>query len=292
MEKRARLAARIEMLTELRDLVGVLRAMAANHLHEAQNALGGIRRYVGIVEEAIVAAGTLLPREIRAAGPALVADREALIVVASEHGFAGAFNERLIDAARDRLTGDRKLGVIGRRGAVLARDAGLPVEWSFPMATHIDGVISTTRRIADELADVATAVILFARYTGGGRFDVEERRILPLDPILLAGAQDENPPLHHLLPLLLVERLAGEYLFAEISRAVMESMASENGARLRVMESASRSIESKVETLTRQDRYLRQEEITTELLDVVTGAEAVAGPRQLGCRYPSLWATI
>jgi F-type H+-transporting ATPase subunit gamma len=73
----------------------------------------------------------------------------------------------------------------------------------------------------------------------------------------------------------LLQRLASEYLFAELTRAVMESLASENGARLRVMEAADRNTGDKLEGLRRSENALRQEAITSELLDVVTGSEAI-----------------
>ncbi|MEJ2238903.1 MAG: F0F1 ATP synthase subunit gamma, partial [Gemmatimonadales bacterium] len=117
----------------------------------------------------------------------------------------------------------------------------------------------------------------FGRYTGTGSYKIETRRILPLDPSLLETPDHQPSPLHHLPPAALVEQLAREYLFAEICRAIMESMVTENAVRLRVMESAADGIDDKVGKLTDQERSLRQQEITTELVDVVTGAAAVLG---------------
>ena len=66
-----------------------------------------------------------------------------------------------------------------------------------------------------------------------------------------------------------------EYLFAEIAHSLMESFASENSARLAAMDSASRNIDDKLEVLERDARVAWQEETTSDMLDVVTGAEAV-----------------
>jgi F-type H+-transporting ATPase subunit gamma len=276
MEHRARLQARIKSLGELREVVGMMRALASNHLHEAQQALAGIRGYVEVVEKALVQAGSLFPRGVMAAAND---GDEVLIVVTSEHGFAGAFNDTLMEAAQQALKPHQALGVIGRRGALLAQERNMPLAWSFAMATHVAGVQGVTRRVADHLEGVRTADILYAVHTGGGSFKVTQQSILPLAPALLSGnGNGTAPPLHHLPPEILVERLAGEYLFAEINRAVMESMASENGVRLMVMESANHSTERKLEDLQRQDQRVRQEEITTELLDVVVGANALSDP--------------
>ena len=84
-----------------------------------------------------------------------------------------------------------------------------------------------------------------------------------------------GPPLHHLPAEVLLRQLASEYLFAEVTRAVMEALASENGARLRVMETADSNIDGKLATLRRDEHVLRQQSITSELIDVVTGSQAV-----------------
>ena len=275
MEQLPRLKARITSLEELRDLIRALRAMAASHVQEAQGALAGIRRYAEVVERGIAENASLL-RSRRA--PESVADigRRILLVVCSEHGFTGAFNDRLIERAKAELRPNVKLGIIGRRGAVLAEETGLAVEWSIAMATHIGGVPIVARRVADRLGDIAAARIVFASYKSGGQYDIKARDILPLDPNLLKASDGEGPPLHQLDPFVLLRRLSNEYLFAEITRAIMESLASENGARLQVMSAADRNIGDRLEGLGRQFHHLRQEAITAELLDVVTGAEAVS----------------
>jgi F-type H+-transporting ATPase subunit gamma len=276
VEQLPRLAARIESLEELRDLIRALRALAASRVQEAQGALQGIRAQVAIVEEAIAEGACLLPGD---GGGAAAHDAGVLLVVCSEHGFVGGFNDRLLDRAEAERDGARDpghaLAVIGRRGGQAAEERGLDVAWCVPMATHVDGVLGVTRRVADRLAGVSRARVIYGAYRRGGQFEITAADILPLDPALLARAAGRSPPLHHLAPDLLLRRLAEEYLFAEITRAAMESLASENGARLRVMEAANHNIADKLDDLRRREHSLRQEVITEELLDVVTGAEAI-----------------
>ncbi len=276
MEALPRLQARISSLHELRDLIRALRALAASHVQEAQATLPGIRRYVEVVEDAIAEGATLLPRaSALAVSDEQPLDAAALIVVCSEHGFAGAFNERLLDRAEAERNAGQHLIVIGRRGVVLAEERGLEIAWTCPMATHTGGVLGVTRSVAERLSAFSAVDIVFGSYRRGGNFEPEIKRILPLDPALLVQSERRSPPLHHLAPAVLLERLASEYLFGEITRAVMESLASENGARLRVMESADQNVGDKLHDLRREERSLRQEAITSELLDVVTGSEAI-----------------
>ena len=98
MEQLPCLQARIANLKELRDLMRALRALAASHVQEAQAALPGIRRYVQVVEDAI-AEGAVLLREAPGPPPA-PAGEAVLITVCSEYGFAGPFNERLLEYVR------------------------------------------------------------------------------------------------------------------------------------------------------------------------------------------------
>ncbi|MDH3595531.1 MAG: F0F1 ATP synthase subunit gamma [Rhodospirillales bacterium] len=275
MEQLPRLQARISSLHELRDLFRALRALAASHVQEAQSALAGIRRYVEVVEDAIAEGAALLPETDGLGFSSEPSDARVLIVVCSEHGFAGAFNERLLDRAAAERKAGQKLMIIGRRGTILAAERGLDVDRSFPMATRVGGVLAVTRQVAEYLAAISAADVVFGSYRRGGSFETEARSILPLDPALLVGSERRSPPLHHLTPDALLQRLASEYLFAEITRAVTESLASENGARLRVMETADHSIGDKLEDLRRRENVLRQEAITSELLDVVTGSEAI-----------------
>jgi len=276
MEDLPRLKARIASLHELRDLMRALRALAAAHVQEAQEALRGIRRYAEVVEEAIAEATKVMAAaDRRGGGEAAPTGADMLVVVCSEHGFADAFNDRLLDRTEAELRSGRRLGIVGRRGALLAEERGLDTEWEVAMPTHAGGVPAAARQIGEQLRPAVAAGIVFASYRKGGGYEVEARRVLPLDPALFISSRGRGPALHHLAPADLLERLAGEYLFAEITRALTESLASENGARLRAMEAADHNIGDKLESLARREHALRQEAITTELLDVVTGSEAV-----------------
>jgi F-type H+-transporting ATPase subunit gamma len=276
MEQLPRLQARISSLQEMQDLVRALRALAASHVQEAQSALSGIRGYVEVLEDAIAEAATLLSEADRLAASSESSGASVLIVVCSEHGFVGAFNKRLLDRAESERKEEQGLVTIGQRGTMLAAERGLEVDRSFSMATHVGGALSVARRVAEYLANASRADVVFGGYRKGGNFQTEARRILPLDPASLVR-KNLIPPLRHLAPDALLQRLADEYLFGEITRAVMESLASENGARLRAMEAANHNIGDKLDGFRRKEHTLRQEAITSELIDIVTGSEAILG---------------
>jgi F-type H+-transporting ATPase subunit gamma len=276
MEKLARLKARIESLVELQDLMRAMRAFAASQVKEAQRALDGIRQYATIIEDAIVDGAALLPAGMNV--PPAAAAPDTLILICSEHGFVGGLNEQLVTRVVDRLRPGQQLAVVGRRGLELADEHGLDVAWDEPMATHIGGVVKLARRVSARLAGVAGAELVCATYQYGGHYEIEARRIVPLDPSLLQRVGTRAPPLHHLPAEALLVRLADEYLLAELARALMEAFASENGARLRVMEAGDRNVGQRLEQLGSKALTLRQQAITAELLELMTGVEALAGP--------------
>lgn len=274
MEQLPRLQARLANLRELRELIRALRGLAAAHLQEAQGSLDGLRRYTATVAHAIRAVASMdVPGDADGAGPAPAAG--ALLVVCSEHGFVGALNERLLDLAAERRAAGQRLVILGRRGAHLAEERGLSVDAQLAMATHPGGILRVAREVAGALADAATIDAVYAEYRRGASFAPRHRRIMPLDPALLHDGTAAAPPVTHLPPSELLPALAGEYLVAEITHALTESLTSESAARLSAMDLADHNIGNRLDDLTRQERHLRQESITSELLDVVTGAEAL-----------------
>ena len=281
MERLARLKSRVASLNDLRDLMSAMRALAATQVQAAQNTLNGIREYTGVIEDAIAAGVGLLPAEGWLNQPA-PASGDMLILICSEHGFVGGFNDQLLSAAALLMAPDRQLAIIGQRGVDLASEHQLEPLWQEPMATHIGGVLGVARRVAGRRPGVHRAELVYAGYRRGGRYEVETRRVLPLDPTLLQRRQDRAPPLHHLPAEQLLVRLADEYLLAELTRALMESFASENGARLRVMEAADRNIDQRRTRLDGEIHSLRQASITAELLELMTGAEASSSGLESG----------
>ncbi|MEJ1995882.1 MAG: F0F1 ATP synthase subunit gamma [Limibacillus sp.] len=278
MEPLARLQAHIGNLKDLREVIGALRGLAATHVQEGQAALPGIRSYVATVEDAIAEAAALGPASGREQVDPNGPGKGALLLISSEHGFVGGFNERLLERASDALSPDKALFVVGTRGATLASERGLEVQQSFEMATRVAGVLAMSRQVATALSGFEAAEVIFARYRLGGGFDVSQQTILPLDPSLMSGSRLRSPPLHHLDRLLLLRRLAEEYLLAEITRCMVENMTSENGARLRATETADRNIEDRLRQLKTNEQALRQASVTDELLELVTAAESLQSP--------------
>lgn len=272
MEQLVRIEARLKSLSELGDLVGALRSMAASRVREAQEALDGTRAFRAVVERAIgeiapIAAWPEMPetKERQAAG--------LLLLITAQNGFAGGFNERLADAAMAERRPEERLIVVGRRGEISLLERGATPDQAYAMTSRAAGVTQLARRVSRRLVGLSSARILHAHHTGSAGHEPQVRQVLP--PSRPDRASGQDVPLHHLPADRLMEALASEFLFAEVADALMDSLASENAARLRTMDAASRNIDDKFERLQRDAHVARQEEMTAEMLDVVTGAEAI-----------------
>jgi F-type H+-transporting ATPase subunit gamma len=269
MVELARIEAHLESLGQLGELVGALRSMAASRAREAQEALVGTRAYCDIIDRAVAGLGSDHPEKT----PHDRVERRALLVITSENGFVGGFNTRLMDAAlRARAAGDT-LAIIGRRGQILAAERHIGADVTFAMTSRAAGITQLSRRIAARLTDFSHVRILFAASRPGAAFDLRTVQALPLPQ----REPDDTgyPPLTHVGPATLRDRFASEHLFAAIADALMEGLASENGARLHTMNAASRNIDDRLERLRREERAARQEQTTSDMLEVIVGSEAV-----------------
>jgi len=269
-------------LDELADVIGAMRGLAAARGKEAQEARRGVERHAEIVRAALVACMHLAFPEVMPSVEAKKGPR-LFVVLASEHGFAGAFNDHVLDRAASELASpEDRILVLGARGASLAEERKLPLAGSLHMATHAGGVLEVARRAADEVyacvarREFVEVHVVHGASTVAASFEVEVRRLLPIHfPDKPIERTKGPPPLANLEPSRLLDKLADELVFAELMRAAMASFAAENAARLSAMAAAHENVEEKLATLGIEARERRQDEITSEMLDVVTGAVAM-----------------
>ncbi len=221
--------------------------------------------------------------------------REPLIgVVAfgSDHGLCGRFNEDLAEHIRAGLAkfpayGHRILAVGVRLAAVL-ESMGLIPEQTFYTPAAATGIVSTLRQMLPMLehwrnAGVEWLLLCQQRPQAGMRPTPRVLALLPLNPAAFQSLQPwpgRSLPGHCGDRATLLTTLLSEWLFIAFFRACAESLASEHTSRLLAMQNAERNIEDKLTALHALYHQQRQEAITTELLDVIVGFEALAAPLQ------------
>jgi F-type H+-transporting ATPase subunit gamma len=274
-ERLADITRRIQGVHQLNAVVGAMRAIAATRAQQSRSQLAGIRAYSETIALAIAQALRLMsngatPGRHRNA-------RRGLILFCAEQGFAGAFSERVLDAAGNDAA-NAAVFLIGSRGARIATERGLRIAWHAPMASHVDGVKLLAVRLADALYDAVPdgglqeIEMIFPTWIGGEGLAVERHSLLPLDPARFVALPRGDAPLITLPAGELVERLADEYVYAALCDAAMRAFAAENEARIAAMARARRNIDTMLETLTARERQVRQDEITAEVVELASGA--------------------
>lgn len=275
---------RLGRVDALRDVVHLMRSLAVTHLRRAETRLSGVRLYVRTVSRALRAVAVEVPAQARAdlapAGP------DAVVVITSQQGMCGRYNEVLIERLRahlDHLGGDARAIVIGDRGLSLARMHGLRIAYHAPGPTSPSGIDRSVRRVAHEIQlvherqQLGRLWLLHAIHQSVGRFRDRLYQLLPLQ--LEHFAEDDGPvaqpPRRYLPAEELLTKLVGEFYFIALCRGLTEALAAENSMRLHAMEAARTSIDETRAELEQLWRSVRQEEITSELLEVLAGAEAL-----------------
>jgi F-type H+-transporting ATPase subunit gamma len=284
-ERLADVAAQIQNVRQLDSVVTAMRGIAASRAQKGRSLLAAIGAYADAVSRAIGTAMSLQPADAAAsvAPPSRGAAR-ALVIFGAEQGFAGAFSERVFDAVADSLDGATLL-LVGTRAGTVASERRIEPAWKAPMATRVDAIPSLANRLAEALyAKVAGGVgrvdLAFARWRAGSGIAIDRHSVLPFDYRRFARPPAAVPPLTTLTPDVLLERLAAEYVYAQLCEAAMCSFEAENEARMDAMTAARSNIEDKLAALGQRQRHLRQEEITTEIVELASGA-AAAGTRGL-----------
>ncbi len=277
-QRLAEILAQINSVHQLDAVVSAMRGIAASHAVQSRGLLPGIHAHAAVISAAIGEALTLLP-SIELAAPTGKARNTALMLFCAEQGFAGGFSERVLDAA-GKAAGDQPVFLIGTRGRGIAAERGIRPVWSAPMPTQVGAIPAFANRISDALYErvssegVTDAEIVFSQ-SEPGRISVVRRTLLPVDVGSFAHRNLHQPPLITLAPEILLERLAAEYVFVQICEAAMSAFAAENEARIVAMSAAKVNVDRTLDALRRRERQVRQEETTTEVVELAAGTEAV-----------------
>ncbi|GBD41154.1 ATP synthase gamma chain [bacterium HR39] len=266
MSELPRIEARLRALSQVREVIRAMRGLASARLRGAERVLAATARYREIVAES--------HRRLRGVVDAPAGDGPpAVLVITAEHGFVGAFSRQIAERVRARPGPAAQPFVVGRRGAARLEELGLRPRLVLPQAPHPTGVVAAAREVVWALGRPARLRLLYPRPVAGG-FDLAEERVPEEAPAPTPRAGVTAPRTH--LPLAaLDEALAEELVRAAVIHALAAAFAAETAMRLRTCEQAGRNIDRRAEELVHLRHRLRQETITTELLDVVTGAEAL-----------------
>jgi F-type H+-transporting ATPase subunit gamma len=276
---------RITTVRKTQQITRAMRMVAGAKLRRAQTAIEAGRPY------AVAMRATLqeVARSQKDAEHPLLRPHESvraaeILVVTSDRGLCGAFNANVIKqaqaavAARSGLsltlsTAGRKANeFFRRRGATLGADYPQQGWVTYGQAVQIAKRVSQ-RYVAGEVDEV---VLVYSEFASALRQIPREVRLLPFTPAgETEGAAEALPFQIEPSPQKLLEVLVPKAVETEIFRALLENQAGEHAARMAAMESATRNTEELIESLTLKYNRARQAAITKELVEIVSGAEAL-----------------
>lgn len=276
-ERLADITARIEGIRQLGAVVNAMRGIAAARAQQARNQLTAVDGYTLIIAHAIGSAVSLLPSDRQES--AARSTRRGLVLFCAEQGFAGAFSERILDAAGADLIA-AELFLVGTRGATAAAERNVAPRWKSAAPSHSLGIPKLADAIAEALyARIATGEIgaldaIFSHWQPGEGAHIERRRLFPLDTTAFARPAGRNAPLLDLAPEMLLSDLTADYLHAQLCHAALHAFAAENEARMEAMASARHQIERQLASLQATQRTVRQQDITAEIIELAAGETA------------------
>ncbi|MFY9587552.1 MAG: F0F1 ATP synthase subunit gamma [Actinomycetota bacterium] len=277
----------------IQSTIKITRAMelvAASRIVKAQNRLVQARPYAQRIQQAIreLAGITEVEHEFPLLKPRDEIRSTGLLVITSDRGLAGAYNSNVIrvgtgilrDAEKEGR--NRRLHIVGRKGLSFFRFRG------YELASQTTGISDTPRfqdaealgeRLVKEFidGDVDEVRIAYTDFRSAGSQVATSTRILPIAREEVEATKGEINPLYEFEPepAEILSLLLPRYVNTVIFACMLESSASEHAARRRAMKAATDSGEDLIKVYTRIANRERQAEITSEIMEVVGGAEAL-----------------
>lgn len=287
------LSASIRTTEGIQAVVRTMKSLSAASIHQYERAANAIAKYSDTVDQGLqVVLHDRQAQPRRAQPDAGNAGRAAVIVIGSDRGLCGRFNDRIASFASARLqtaedadAAKPLLGVLGIRAVARLSTEGHEADNIIALPGSAGGLAKTAQEVITYIDRLnrtkgVTQIDLIhnSRSAGPGRAPVA-RRLMPVATDYL-NALARKPWPSRRLPMFrmdtgaLLEWLLREHIFVAVYRSLAESLASEHAARLASMQNAEHNIGDRQEELQASYRQKRQESITEELLDLIIGFEA------------------
>jgi F-type H+-transporting ATPase subunit gamma len=283
---------RIRSIESTKKITRAMELIAASRIIRAQQRVEASRPYARYLTEVL--------RNLAAAGgnvtshpllqPASDAQTVGFIVVAADRGLAGGYNANVLRAAERAIQEEQRAGrdyrliVSGRKAESFFRFKRYRIEAAFRGFSE-QPTYENARTIAAEVlsrfeaGEVGRVELVYTQFLSVGSQRVVTRRFIPVPVETLTEGADEGMRAGYEFeptPEAILARLLPSYVEARLFDALLEAAASEHAARQRAMKSATDNASTLITNLTRVMNRARQESITTEIMEIVGGAEALA----------------
>lgn len=279
---------RIRSVKNTQQITSAMKMVAASKLRRAQQKVIASRPYSSLLREMLAGLLDSLPEGSAVLQHPLLARREekriSLLLISGDKGLCGAFNSNVFRAAESFLSkkagAELDLALIGRRGRDYYKRTNRQVtgEWVDLFSKPIE--FAAAKKIAGQLIERYTREEVDAVYLLYNEFkSVLSQKVLlaPLLPIRPAGGNEgaRQEYIYEQAPETIFRDLLPRYIEVSVYHAMLESAAAEHASRMTAMDAATRNAGEMIEKLTLHLNRVRQASITNDLIEVISGAQAL-----------------
>lgn len=276
---------RIGSAKNIKQITRAMQFVAASKLRRAQESTLAARPYREKLDEVIADLAAVLDGEehpLLASRDLAAPHNRLIVIITSDRGLAGALNTNTIRHVAREITehpGDLKVATVGRKGRDAMRRSRVPI------AAHFEGfgdrpvfadVLPLSRLITDDFVAGAydRVDVVYSRFVSTLVQKPVIEQLLPVKP-----AEDvAGIPGHQFLfepnPAAFLRALLPRYVATRLYQAVLESKASEESSRMVAMKNATENAQELIEDLTLSYNKVRQANITREMVEIASGAQA------------------
>jgi F-type H+-transporting ATPase subunit gamma len=275
---------RIRSVKNTQQLTKAMKTVSAAKLRRAQERVLSARPYAEQLKRVL---GSLTSRIENVSHPLLEVRPEEkilLVVVTADRGLCGAFNANILRVAaaflREHAAQTVTLATAGRKGRDFFRRRGIPIRSEFVNIFskldygHARDISEAVVKAYSE-AEVDAVYIVYNEFKSVIQQRVVVEKVLPLSRSDLHEPAAQLDYIFEQPPQEIFNRLLPRYVEVQVYRALLESAASEHGARMASMDTASRNAGEMIDSLTLNMNRIRQAAITREIIEVVSGAGAL-----------------
>ena len=246
-----------------------MKSIASINVQQAQSQIEKIRLYQEEIINTINQIYSLFPEISK-----IIPDGEKLFIIwGSDQGLCGTFNKALIQKANNISNAGKNIKgfiLVGKRLDDNFTGKRLNI---LPAPVDISSIYSYANNLIKDISEIYSTGqiqeinLVYNQFKGIGSFKTIIKKVFPF---ISKNNQPDYPPIVDMNPQDLLNNALFEYIYGFIYQAYLESFLSENGIRLMNMSSASKNIDEKIQNLQYENNFSRQEEITAEMLEIIS----------------------
>jgi len=273
---------RIESVKNTKQITNAMKMVAASKLRKAQDKIVNARPYADHINQMLQ---ILKSKNTFTDNPLLAEPSEkgktAYVIVTADRGLCGSFNYNIIKKAALKIKEDSKADIIciGRKGYdFFKKQSNNITEKYINLFNEMDFSVSVD--IAEKILGLFIddnynkINIIYNEFKSAIQQDIVVKQLLPIVPV----ESEEISKLDYVYEPnedIIIQELGRKYIHVDIWRILLESSAAEQGARMTAMDSATENAADLIDSLTLNYNRARQSAITTEIIEISSGAEAI-----------------